>query len=135
MNPLTIFPDPRLVALRIIRATPITLLKAGTVLPEDRPKGQQGLPYAMVSHDGGDVRHNAKAIARIRVTVWDKAEDKTLRLAQVLRAYMLAARGDAELGGCGNATLPLPAPDPDSGAPMASFLLDVRLNPITLPEE
>lgn len=134
-KPSVTFPHPQQVALGILRAAVVTDpvwtgVKFGTILPEERKEDRQGLPYVMIAVDGSAGRYPITSNPTIRVAVWHRSEIKTLDLAQLCRAILASFPGSAELRSTGNSTDPIPAPDPDSGSPMASFSIDLRLRPI-----
>lgn len=129
MKPRVIFPDPRLVALGILRSFQPTI-KAGTIDPEQRDKDKQGLPYTKVSVDGGTGQYPVTSNARVRVSVWAASDKDAVDKAQLYRAVLESFPGDASVRSLGNSNAPLPATDPDNARPMAFFSIDIRLRPI-----
>lgn len=136
MNPMVVFPDPLLVSLSVLRsgigAVYTPPVRFGTIDPDRRPADLQGLPYVRVAMDGGQSRYPVLETANLRITVWAATEDETLRLAQLLRAVVMAYPGDQDLRSFGQPSVPLPAPDPDSGSPLAFFTVAARLRPTQL---
>lgn len=128
-GPRVIFPDPRMVALDIIRDFQPTV-KAGTIDPEDRDRAHQGLPYTKVSVDGGAGRYPITSNARVRVSVWAESESEAVNLAMTFRAVLESFPGSESVRHLGNSNDPLPATDPDNARPMAFFSIDIRLRPI-----
>jgi hypothetical protein len=136
-QPLTVFPDPLLEVLRILRADLPTVhgstVALGTKEPGKRDRAHQGLPYGMVATDGRTGRYPVTATARIRVAFWTVTEDAAMTLAAHALATLMAFAGDSKVRHIGAPNGPLPASDPDSGSPMAFFSLDVRLVPQLIP--
>ncbi|GAA0627330.1 hypothetical protein HPO96_36980 [Kribbella sandramycini] len=130
------FPDPRKVALGILRAEPTSTygatVKFGTVFPEERKQAAQGLPYVRVSVDSRSGFYPVTATAALRVQVWAASEDKAQDLAELLKAVLLSNPGDANQRGCSEGVGPLPATDPESGSPFAYFTAALRLRPTPL---
>lgn len=129
MKPRVAFPDPRTVALGILRAYQPSI-KAGTIDPEQRDKDKQGLPYIKVSVDGGTGKYPITSNARVRISVWAASEKVAVDKAQLYRAVLESFPGDANVRSLGNSNDPLPATDPDNARPLAFFSIDIRLRPI-----
>jgi hypothetical protein len=130
---LYVFPDAQLAALAILRADPhASGVQFGTLPLSPDMEPAPTIPYVAVRLERSVSSLKALQTASLRVSVWHESEAQALALAQVLRAVLLAASGDAAVRSFGELTGPSPAPDPDSGLPLASFTVAARLRPVPL---
>lgn len=131
-GPLTIFPDPILATLEVLRATlpdfyPDAVI--GTVHPEFQETGGPGLPYVRVALDGTFGQHPVTQEATVRVQVYDAHPSEALAIAQLTRGLLLAHEGGTKLRSFGALTGPILTTDPDSATPLAYVTVSARLRP------
>lgn len=69
------------------------------------------------------------ASALVRVTVWAASTTAAQRLAALCLALLMAHPGDQNVDSVSDPIGPTPARDPDNGAPIATFTVQVHLRP------
>ena len=137
MKPMIIFPDAMLAVVETLRdrlemidqGTGVTV---GTKIPFDRSLDKSNLPYVLVRLDGSTLSRQVDEAATVRVSVWHSTEAKGLALAQACRALLLSYEGGAKIRVITPLTGAIPSSDPESGDPLSSFTVAVRLRPSTL---
>lgn len=136
-KPLVLFTD--------VTAGVLDLLRAGLAARDDAyigdvtvsakvPTGKvpdKGLPLVVVRHDGTPAsRYPVDETATVRVTVWHRDEPAAVRLAQLCRGLILTTRGTDLVRATRPLTGPVPAADPDTGEPIATFTVAVHPRPL-----
>ena len=139
MKPTIIFRDAMLAVIEVLKSKLdtvsseyVTTYTIGTRVPGDKSLDKSTLPYILVRLDGSSLSKVVDEEATIRVAVWHSSEAKGLQLAQVIRALLLSYEGDSKIRAIQSLTGTVPASDPESGDPLSSFTVAVRLRPITL---
>lgn len=123
------FPDAMAAVLAILRPVMPTIA-FGNVQPEDRT--DRPVPYVMVRLDGTTTDYPVNETATIRVAVWHRTEAEGLALIQAIRAVLCSYPGGSEVRSIRPLTGPLPTLDPDTGSPLSSITVAVRLRPTSL---
>ena len=133
-----LFPDPLMESLRIMRASTFAEAQAasyGTAAPSDLGDDFPGLPWvAFEVVDVDTSLHPFRETAFVQLTTWAETADQALRLAQVVRAVLVAHPGDEKVSsvvGRGRRG-PIPATDPDTRQPIAFATVALRLLPEVL---
>lgn len=139
MKPAIIFPDAMLAVVEVLRdkldhvdqayAQGVTV---GTRVPNDKSIDAPSLPYVMVRLDGSSLTQRVDEEALIRIAVWHTSESKGISLAQAARAVLLAYEGGQKIRVINPLTGPVPTSDPESGEPLSSFTVAVKLRPTNL---
>lgn len=139
MKPQIIFPDPMLAVVTLLRdqLSAVSLdfaqnVTVGTRVPEDRSVDNNYLPYVLVRLDGSTLNKRVDENATIRISVWHTTEAKGIALAQVCRALLLSHEGGAAIRVIQPLTGVIPTSDPESGDPLSTFTVAVRMRPQTL---
>lgn len=140
MKPRVVFPDPMLAVVNILRTRLASLPSSaaatgatvGTRVPVDKTLDKTYLPFILVRLDGSTLNHRVDEEATIRVSVWHDSEAKGIALAQACRAILLSYEGGSEIRVATPLTGVIPTSDPESGDPLSSFTVAVRLRPSTL---
>lgn len=139
MKPRIIFPDAQLAVVTLLRTllTPLSQnytlgFTVGTKVPDNRSIDKSYLPYILVRLDGSLTNHRVDEDATIRISVWHKTEAQGLALAQACRALLTSYEGGSQIRVITPLTGPVPTSDPESGDPLSSFTVSVRLKPSTL---
>lgn len=122
------FPDPMLATLDVLRPA-LPAIRFGTVTPEEMP--EPPLPYVMVRLDGSFISDLVVKTATIRISVWHRTEAECLDLAGTVEAVLLGYPGGEAVRSIGPLTGAFPTTDPDTGNPLSSFTVAVRLRPLT----
>jgi hypothetical protein len=135
-KPLVVFPDAQLAVVQLLRTklaartdSVATGAVVGTMMPDGKEPSPRSAPYIMVRLDGTSTRYPVDETADMRVAVWHSSEAKSLALAQLCRALLLAHAGSEQIRVVSPLTGPIPASDPESGDPLSSFTVAVRLRP------
>jgi hypothetical protein len=135
-KPLVVFPDAQLAIVELLRAELADRTESfagnavvGTIMPNGDDPNPKSAPYIMVRLDGTSTRYPVDETADIRVAVWHSSEAKSLALAQLCRALLLAHAGSQTIRVVTPLTGPIPASDPESGDPLSSFTVAARLRP------
>lgn len=130
-KPLLVFPDPIVVALRVLRTAFAATLPSGSTVSRSLPArtSSTASPSVVVADDGdaGTSRWPVSEDALLRVTVWDNDPHRAGRIAASARAHLLADPGAADSRGFTGGTRPLAGTDPDDGTPLSSFTIIARL--------
>lgn len=136
MKPLVVFPDPQLAVVELLRTklsaraeTFATGATVGTVTPDGEARTLTSAPYVMVRLDATASRYPVDETATIRVSVWHSSEAKSLALGQLCRALLLSYEGGEKIRVATPLTGPIPAGDPESGDPLSTFTVAIRLRP------
>lgn len=139
MKPRIIFPDAQLAVIELLRSTIGTVSQSfatgttfGTKVPDDRSIDTASLPYVLIRMDGSSLARRLDEEATIRISVWHKTEAQGLALAQALRALLLSHEGNSSIRVITPLSGPVPTSDPESGDPLSTFTVAVRLRPQTL---
>lgn len=137
MKPMIIFPDAMLAVVETLRDRLEMIeqgagVKVGTKVPFDRSLDKSNLPYVLVRLDGSTLSRQVDESATVRVSIWHTTEAKGLALAQACRALLLSYEGGAKIRVITPLTGATPSSDPESGDPLSSFTVAVRLRPSTL---
>lgn len=139
MKPRIIFPDAQLAVVTLLRDELATLNQnyatgatVGTKVPDDRSIDKTFLPYVLVRLDGALTNRRVDEETTIRISVWHKTEALGLALAQACRALLTSYEGGSTIRVINPLTGPVPTSDPESGDPLSSFTVAVRLRPSTL---
>lgn len=127
------FPDPLEEGLRILRASTEPELLAmhfGTESPDTLGDDLPGLPYVSLDLLGTS-GHPFHVRASVAITVWAASKKKVLRAAQVVFGTLLDHPGDSRVASI-TATPrgPFTSNDPDTGQPIASATVTLRLRPL-----
>lgn len=138
MRPIITFPDAQLLTRDLLRQQLPLFPEAdgATVDTRDPSKAPEaGRPYVRVSLEASSRDARLDGTATLRVAVWHESEGDALALASLIEGVLLAT-STPEVRGFSPETSPLPAPDPDTGEPMAAFTVVARPRPVQLiPEE
>lgn len=129
--PAVVFPDPMLSVLDVVRPAHATVT-FGTKIPSNFDPSTAPSPYCLIRPDFTTTTYPVVENVTIRVSVWATSEASGLALAQRIRATLLTYAGGASIRSIRALTGPLPTLDPDSGAPMSTFTVAVRLRPTPL---
>lgn len=137
MKPLIVFPDAMLAVVETLRDRLEMIdegaqVTVGTKVAFDRSLDKSNLPYVLVRLDGSTLSRQVDEEATVRVSVWHSTEAKGLALAQACRALLLSYEGGAKIRVITPLTGAIPTSDPESGDPLSSFTVAVRLRPSTL---
>jgi len=137
MKPLIVFPDAMLAVVETLRDRLEMIdegaqVTVGTKVPFDRSLDKSNLPYVLVRLDGSTLSRQVDEEATVRVSVWHSTEAKGLALAQACRALLLSYEGGAKIRVITPLTGAIPTSDPESGDPLSSFTVAVRLRPSTI---
>ena len=139
MKPAIIFPDAMLAVVEVLRDKLDNLdpsyaagVTVGTKVPNDKSIDAPQLPYVMVRLDGSSLTQRVDEEATIRVAVWHTSEALGLALAQAARAVLLAFEGSAKIRVINPLSGVIPTSDPESGEPLSSFNVAVKLRPTNL---
>lgn len=139
MKPRIIFPDAQLAIVTLLREQLATLdftyvdgFTVGTKVPGDKSLDDSHLPYILVRLDGALTSKRVDEDATIRISVWHKTEAQGLALAQACRALLTSYEGGSTIRVITSLTGPVPTSDPESGDPLSTFTVAVRLRPTTL---
>lgn len=139
MKQAIVFPDAMLATVTVLRTRLATLsqtyaagVTVGTKVPADKSLNKTHLPYILVRLDGSTLRQQVDEEATVRISVWHTTEAKGLALAQACRALLLSYGGGTDIRVITPLTGPIPTSDPESGDPLSSFTVAVRLRPSTL---
>ena len=132
-RPLTAFPDPLAETLTVLRAR-LPGYAPGVVCgtrdyPPDDPD-RPALPYLVLAVDAVIGQWPVTRTATVRVLAHDRSAARAARLAGLAQAVLLAYPGDERVRGFAERTGPMPATDPDTGAPVAAITVAVWLRPI-----
>lgn len=124
---MIIFPDPFDAALAILRASTHPELLAmhfGTKTPTELGEDLPGLPWVALSLIGTDVtRMPFWKTPILNVRAWASSDRRTLRALELALAALTAHEDVKPSGGA------LLTTDPDSGQPLASAAIRLRLRP------
>lgn len=137
MKPLIVFPDAMLAVVETLRDRLEMIdegagVTVGTKVAFDKSLDKSNLPYVLVRLDGSTLSRQVDEEATVRVSVWHSTEAKGLALAQACRALLLSYEGGAKIRVITPLTGAIPTSDPESGDPLSSFTVAVRLRPSTL---
>lgn len=139
MKTTIIFPDAMLAVIDVLRdkldhvdQDVVSGYSIGTKIPQDKTIDAPSLPYIMVRLDGSSLDKRLDEEATIRVAVWHKTEAQGLALAQVARAVLLSYEGGPAIRVINPLSGAIPSSDPESGAPLSSFTVAVKLRPTNL---
>ena len=139
MKPAIIFPDAMKAVVDVIRQqltqTSLPVAQSATVgtrVPVTTAAERSSLPYVLVRLDGSALNRQVDEVASIRIAIWHTTEANGLALAQIIRALLLAYPGDNSIRAINPLTGPIPTSDPESGDPLSSFTVAVRLRPSNL---
>jgi hypothetical protein len=128
-NLVVAFPDAMLAVLNILRAA-MPAIRFGSV--QQHETTDKPTPYVMVRLDGSTVIYPVVETATIRVSVWHSTEADGLALGQRVRAVLCGYPGGSEVRSIAPLTGSIPTTDPDTGLPLSSFTVAVRLRPTSL---
>ncbi|MEU4568665.1 hypothetical protein [Micromonospora sp. NPDC023956] len=124
------FPDAQLVTLAALRDRAADEATYGTKFPDEYPEGEApALPYVVVRAGPTSLRWPVLAVATMRLTAYADTEAEAVDLAWRLARVLLDCPGNAALRSFGADFGPVPASDPDTGAPLCSFTVAARLRP------
>jgi hypothetical protein len=126
---LSVFPDPMLAVLEVLRPTMPTVT-FGTLLPEEM--ATTPVPYVMVRLDGSFSRLRVEKTATVRISVWHSTESAGLSLAETIEGVLCGYPGGSKVRAVTPLTGAFPTNDPDTGSPLSSFTVAVRLRPIVV---
>lgn len=139
MKPSIIFPDAQLAVVETLRErlemvdqSYVAGFTVGTKIASDRSLDNPSLPYILVRLDGSSLTQRVDEEATVRVAVWHTSEAQGLALAQACRALLLSYEGGAKIRVITPLSGAVPTSDPESGDPLSSFTVAVRLRPSTL---
>lgn len=135
MTPAVVFPDPLAATLAVLRDRvpdhvpgAVFVTKDYDATDEDRP----ALPYARVTVDAAFGRYPATRSATVRIVAHAATAAQAATFADVCNALLLSYEGGPEVRSFGQGTGPLPATDPDTGAPIAAITVQARTRPTPL---
>lgn len=128
----TTYSDPRLVTIETLRAAFPDVTVSARV-PMERSLDAETLPLLVVTLDAlrGD-RHRADSRADVRVLAYAVGDAETFDLARRAEAALLSSAPSAEVRAYLPLSGPVPASDPESGAPLSAFTVEALLRPVTI---
>lgn len=127
------FPPPSRAVRDVLRTALAPYTEAaGVTVSTKGPAPNPSLPYVQVRADARFRNSVLDGRATVRVAVWHADEGLAESLASLAEGLLLAYEGGSEIRTVTPVMSPLLTDDPETGAPLAFFTVNVRLAPVAI---
>jgi hypothetical protein len=129
VKPVAVYPDAERLTVDLLTDL---LDEDETPVGTDLPSDWSGSGFIQVQWDGTPIMsHPVAAHATIRVTTWSATPTGAKGLAALAQGLLLSHTGGEGISSIRSLTGILPARDPDTRAPIASFTVRVSTRPLS----